>query len=112
MTSDDLIRQVATEIKQNVYRATMEEALDAAKAVLVTVLKGHSENDYALIMLGAKMEAMRLIVQPGVPDIQEVVNHLAEAHMAHLSATTGEDYQILSTAPQIVEEIIDPEVKE
>lgn len=110
-TNDELIRKVATTIKQYVFSATIEEALDAAKAVLAGVLKGHAENDYAVIMLGEKMEAIRKIAQVGSPDIQSVVNNLVEIKMVHHSALTGEDYTVISTEPLIVTEEIEPEAK-
>lgn len=107
MTNDELIRQVATEIKQNVYRATMEEALDAAKAVIELIGRIQDKYDQANAIT---LDVISMLADPYRDSrLPYIAGYLAEIDTLRLSATTGEDYQLLSTAPQIVDEVVDPE---
>lgn len=107
MTNDDLIRQVATEIKRNHHQGTMEEALDAAKAVIPLVLRLQDKADEINAMT---LDVIARLADPGKESgLHRLAGYLAEIDLLQKSIETGEDYTLLSTEPQIVTEIIEPE---
>lgn len=118
MTNDELIRQVATEIKRYHHRGTMEEALDAAKAIVQMI---HIEDEKGFLAQRRLYDRMCMIDQiktetinlisdfDGRAGIEGIISNLAVIQNIERSIDTGEDYQLLSTAPQLVDEIVEPE---
>lgn len=111
MTNDELIRQVATEIKRNHHSGTMEEAIDAAKAALAITERRYER--YKAFVDFRMMVVTALLDWPNDDGLtfEQMMQSVASLNMKYHAFMDGEDYTLLSTEPQIVTEIIEPEAK-